>query len=273
MTDSLSDYISRDLRKVDGWLTAFDARLIVEILNWQLANGVVGCLGEIGVHHGKLLILLQLAARADESVFGVDLFENQSENVDRSGRGDRDALMRNADRFGSGSEALVIMKRNSLKLEWPEIEKATQSDCRFFSVDGGHTTEITKNDLMIADQSLASEGVICLDDYFNKSFPEVSIGLCQFMSDANLAPFGISENKVFLCRPELQKAYSDCLRGAVREAEHASDVDFFGYATPVLQKPRVAYERIKTSRLARQLQDTELGESLKPLVRRLFARS
>ncbi|NNE82100.1 MAG: class I SAM-dependent methyltransferase [Silicimonas sp.] len=272
MTDALDQYISGNLRKVDGWLTAFDARLIAALLRWQNANGVSGCLGEIGVHHGKLLILLQLAASADDAVFGVDLFEDQSENIDRSGRGDRQMLESNADRYGVGAAGLNLLQRNSLELEWPELRRLTGAECRFFSVDGGHTADITANDLAIADQSLTSDGVICLDDYFNKMFPEVSVGLCRFMQNADLAPFAISANKVFLCRPDFQAKYSDCLRASVGQAEHASDVDFFGYPTPVLRQPKGAYERVKTSRLARKLRDTALGEALKPLVRRVLFR-
>lgn len=272
MKDALSKYISTDLRKVDGWLTAFDARLIAALIDWQASNGVSGCLGEIGVHHGKLLILLQLGATADEAVFGVDLFEDQAENVDRSGHGNREMLNRNADRYGGGATNLIVLKRNSLTLDWADLKEETCADCRFFSIDGGHTAGITENDLAIADRSLADGGVICVDDYFNKTFPEVSIGVCRYMDKADLVPVAISENKVFLCRPAFQAAYLDVLRQAVGQTEVAAEAEFFGTPTLVLARPRGTYQRVKTSSLARRLRDTPMGEALKPVVRRLLQR-
>ena len=49
-------------RAVKGWLHPIDAQLIRLIGRIQERYGFTGSLGEIGVHHGKLFILLQLMA-------------------------------------------------------------------------------------------------------------------------------------------------------------------------------------------------------------------
>jgi hypothetical protein len=47
--------------------------------------GIFGSVGEIGVHHGKFLIPIIGNALAGEPAVAMDLFEDQSSNVDVSG--------------------------------------------------------------------------------------------------------------------------------------------------------------------------------------------
>jgi hypothetical protein len=47
--------------------------------------GLYGAVGEIGVHHGKFLIPIIGNALAGEPAVALDLFEDQSGNVDTSG--------------------------------------------------------------------------------------------------------------------------------------------------------------------------------------------
>lgn len=47
--------------------------------------GIFGSVGEIGVHHGKFLIPIVGNALAGEPAIAIDLFEDQSSNVDTSG--------------------------------------------------------------------------------------------------------------------------------------------------------------------------------------------
>lgn len=47
--------------------------------------GIYGSVGEIGVHHGKFLIPIVGNALAGEPAVAMDLFEDQSGNVDTSG--------------------------------------------------------------------------------------------------------------------------------------------------------------------------------------------
>jgi hypothetical protein len=47
--------------------------------------GIFGAVGEIGVHHGKFLIPIVGNALMEEPAVALDLFEDQSANIDTSG--------------------------------------------------------------------------------------------------------------------------------------------------------------------------------------------
>jgi hypothetical protein len=79
--------------EVEGWLSVTTALAILEITLCQEANGVAGNLVEIGIHHGKSLMVLAAAARPDETVYAVDVFERQDLNIDGSGCGNREIFL------------------------------------------------------------------------------------------------------------------------------------------------------------------------------------
>ena len=60
MTKELDRYTRSDIHKVHGWLEQVDVDYILEIASYQNHSKVFGSVGEIGVHHGKLFILLNL---------------------------------------------------------------------------------------------------------------------------------------------------------------------------------------------------------------------
>jgi hypothetical protein len=47
--------------------------------------GILGTVGEIGVHHGKFLMPIVGYALQEEPAVAVDLFEDQAQNFDGSG--------------------------------------------------------------------------------------------------------------------------------------------------------------------------------------------
>ncbi|MDA0241520.1 MAG: class I SAM-dependent methyltransferase [Proteobacteria bacterium] len=269
----MDNYVRTGRKSVDGWLTELDARIIAEIVVGQRERGEVGCVGEIGVHHGKLLLLLHLSITAEERTFAADLFEYQDQNVDRSGLGDKERFLQNIRKYTVGTDRIDIFEGNSADLSWANIQEKTGQSCRFFSVDGGHTSALTANDLTIAYDSLSDTGVICLDDYFNKEFADVSVGLNHFMStieDNEISPFGISDNKVLLCRSAHRLDYIERLRTSIPDSFHVKDTEFFGHQTPMFRTPRGFYDRIKQSTVAKRLRYHPAGEALKPYVRRVF---
>lgn len=69
--------------------------------------GIYGSVGEIGVHHGKFLIPIVGNALAGEPAVALDLFEDQTGNVDTSGAR-RAARARRAGQCSSGSAAAHV---------------------------------------------------------------------------------------------------------------------------------------------------------------------
>ena len=70
----LDRYVSRSMGTVQGYLTSLDARLVAALLSCQDEGNIAGHLCEIGVHHGKLFLMLALARRPGERSLAIDLF-------------------------------------------------------------------------------------------------------------------------------------------------------------------------------------------------------
>src|SRR6266568_1337598 len=136
-------YLRDGIQKVDGWLNRSTATYLgaLEVLQREL--GIDGDVCEIGVYHGKSFLCLALGLPAHQRAFAIDLFEDQHLNVDGSGRGNRGILEQNLARWGGGDN-VVIMKADSTALDTQGFFDAGPR-FRLFSVDGGHTTDITAN--------------------------------------------------------------------------------------------------------------------------------
>ncbi|WP_342641116.1 class I SAM-dependent methyltransferase [Rhodoligotrophos ferricapiens] len=268
---SAEHYVRHGQKSVDGWLSVLDGLIISFVSAQQQRNGISGSLGEIGIHHGRLFILLALLARDDERCFAVDIFEDQHLNLDRSGEGSEERFRRNLSRFDVPQDRVMVFRASSLAIGWPELMRDVDLPARMFSIDGGHTAEITVNDLRIADEGLHPHGVVILDDYFNAEFPEVSQGLCtHILSGGKLAPFAIGDNKVLLARPGQGQTYRRALIENLPRRNFVKTTSMFGEEVTVFRTPHRMIERVRQSELTRSLTEHPLGKALKPVVRRIL---
>jgi hypothetical protein len=206
-SDRITTYL-RKIGKVEGWIDGLSAEAVVETSRFQVASGIRGAVSEIGIHHGKLFLLLYLTTAKREKAVAIDVFDLQEYNVDNSGLGNKRQFLKNVRKFAGTDEGLEIVQDSSLHLT-PERLKAVAGGFRLFSVDGCHTEEATLNDLRLADAVLSDEGVLIVDDFFNHGWPEVSVAVAKFLmaGDAGLVPYAITPSKVFLCRPAMQGLY------------------------------------------------------------------
>lgn len=204
MVDPLKRYRAVGNRAVDGWLLGGAVDAICDLAQAQRSQGITGPVCEIGVHHGRLFILLHLLSEPGERGLAIDLFERQGENVDESGKGSREHLMHNLRVHGCDAARIDLLAENSLCLTAARIVELCGGKPRLFSVDGGHTAEATRNDLALANKAVCDGGLVILDDYFNESWPAVSEGACTFMrqADAALVPVAITANKFIFTKGE-----------------------------------------------------------------------
>src|SRR3954469_25323178 len=199
---------------VEGWLKDLGIQLIDAVEGHQRELGVTGPVAEIGVHHGKLFILLSLLRRPGERAVALDLFEDQERNVDRSGHGDRDRFTTNLQRHQPAAPDVVVQQADSNDLDGTALRALAGGPLRIVSVDGGHTADLTEHDLRTACDALADGGVVLLDDCFNEFFPAVSEGAQRFLRDRrDIRAVGAGGNKTFLCH----EAYADNYREAIAE--------------------------------------------------------
>lgn len=254
--NAVDRYLIFGLRHVEGWLDPYSADVIRALSDIQRRLGFVGAVGEIGVHHGKLLILLILTAAEHEKAFAIDVFENQELNVDLSGRGDKEKFLSNLARWAGTPRAISTIAKSSFEVRPEEILSAC-GRVRIASIDGGHTEECALNDLRLIEAVLTEEGIAILDDYFNPHWPGVSTGAAKYLCDPNTAlrPFAISPNKIFLTAPPNADFYRTKLRqqknfNVEKTAKmFGYEVDVYGCFQPKLTLRRCIKELVKKSSL------------------------
>ncbi len=255
MTASRQAYLKRGYRNIGGWLFPYSAQFIDSLLALQLESGVRGAVGEIGVHHGKLFILLALGRRPNEAAFAIDVFGDQHLNTDDSGAGDRGIFVANTRRWlGTASGRLNILQRSSLEVRPAEILDSS-GHVRMASIDGGHTEACVINDLMLMQSVLAPRGVVILDDHFNEFWPEVSSGVARYLLDpaSRLRPFAITPNKTYFAAAEDVAFYRRSLRSRNEYYYEksarlmGSDLDIFGTQSWTFSIKKRAIEWIKAT--------------------------
>lgn len=199
-------------RKIKGWFSEIDNKIFETLLIQQNGSGIVGSTAEIGLHHGKSFIPLCLHLKATELAYGIDLFDQQSQNLDHSGNGSKNRVINNLMGFNVKENQYILDGRSSEEVLPAEIlTKAGR--VRFFSIDGGHWKSIVIKDLELADSVLAPGGVIALDDYLRPDWPEVAMGFHDWLTKNNdrYAIFAIGFNKVYVCEKNFVGLYQKAL--------------------------------------------------------------
>jgi hypothetical protein len=210
---SMDRYLSRSIHTVQGFLTELDAKLIATLLRTQAASRTAGHLCEIGVHHGRLFFLLALARQNGERALAIDLFEDDSININTKHAGRDRALLANARRLGVELCDEEIFKTSSLSISAGDILKRTGGPVRFFSVDGSHLYQPVLNDLELAQTTLATQGIIAVDDFFNVDWPEVTFATYDFLRKTDaIVPFAITSSKLYLAMRPIAEQYKATLR-------------------------------------------------------------
>ena len=161
----------------------------------------------IGVHHGKIFLLLHAGLAEGERSIAVDVFGDQHLNMDRSGEGNLGRFKANVAKHGDPARVQIV-QHSSLDLTLEGFRQIA-GQLRLMSVDGGHTAECAEHDLRISDAASADWGVIILDDYFNQAWPDVSVGSARYFMDpgTRFRPFAIWPNKVLLTNSHFAEAY------------------------------------------------------------------
>lgn len=261
----LESYCRRGHRTVEGWLSPIAIAAIRLLADAQHAAEVRGAVCEIGVHHGRLFILLCLLRRAGERALAYDLFGRQEENVDGSGAGDIARLHTNLERHGVARDDVVVVEVNSLALSPPRIRTDAGGPIRLFSIDGGHTAAATRNDLALAAAVIAPGGLVILDDFFNEAWPGVAEGACAFMAGATgpaLAPVAIAGNKfVFTSGADSARRYQEAIMHSILRAEYKRAIAFD--RPVVVRLPELSLRRRGAAFAARHLLGTRLNRWLR----------
>jgi len=207
----LAHYVVKGRKTVQGWFFRVDAEIFHLLTACQNAHALDGGVAEIGLHHGKSFIALCLSLQLGQRAYGIDLFDSQHLNFDRSGKGDRSIVEQNLVRAGVDLSSVVLDGRPSDQVSAPDILKAV-GHVRFFSIDGGHWAGIVRNDLRLAEATLGECGVIALDDFLRAEWPDVSTGYFEWLRERSrpIVPLAIGCNKLYLCEERYRALYRKC---------------------------------------------------------------
>ena len=247
MAPQLENYLRYGCKHVEGWLEPGAARFTANLADLQDKLGISGPIAEIGVHHGKFFVLLALACSPGQTAVAVDLFENQTENITRSGHGSRDIFLRNCAR-NKVNCFIEIISANSNSISGERLIPAGHQRFKLFSVDGGHDPETTCHDLSLAQETLSDGGVVILDDFFNELWPGVADGALRFLAQscACLIPFAIGGNKMWLAEGNWAETYRSHIRELSTHAINIAEHKFLGRTVMALDfRPLRAKQKAK----------------------------
>lgn len=231
------EYMNDGFDQVSGWARKGLVHLLLAIHSFQLNHGVAGGACEIGVHHGKLFLLLKNLKSRGRSV-AIDVFEQEHLNIDGSGRGAINIFKQNCERLAPRYQSTEILTADSLGLNARQIRG--EQGFSVFSIDGGHTEQHTYNDYLLAEQSIASGGVILVDDYYNPNWPGVHIGINRVFNSGFpiCAPLCFTLNKLIFVGVSWHRLMLQFLRDyfLLNQPEaKMKDVRLFGWPSVVIQ--------------------------------------
>jgi hypothetical protein len=243
------DYIFRRMKGIKGYLDPVDALMISTILAAQSDARFGGSVAEIGVYFGRSFLLMAGLLRPDERAFAADLFDIGT----RSG-GDSvqlASLLASGEKLGIAIDRDMIHAGSSHALRAESIVSKTGA-MRFVNIDGGHLLADVEADAELAKNTIADFGVLCFDDFCNPEWPEVSLGVFNFLRANNdrFAAFALSQKKIFVCQTEYFDLYRTIIRDAlVLRRIRRIDVELLGRS--VIHLRHSYFERIRYETLAR----------------------
>ncbi len=199
--DAIDAYWADGFNRVEGWVQDGNLPYLKHLDLVQRHAGITGQVAEIGVYHGKFLIALASFLPPGGKVTALDVFEDQSKNLDGAGEGNLDKLKQNVATYGRADLDYAFIKADSSALTLMNKVELTRDrgPFRLFSVDGCHTLEHTLADLRTAQDCLAPGGVIIVDDYMHPHWPGVTEAVSRFCGGVpQVAPFLFACHKLFL---------------------------------------------------------------------------
>lgn len=219
-----SRYLKSGFADVQGWCSPDLCRVAAICAELQAIHGIEGGVGEIGVHHGKFFIALALLKEQQPAV-AIDVFDLQTLNVDRSGRGNKEIFLENF-KTHAGEREVHAVTGDSMQLTREKVLSTTGElpPLAMFSVDGCHTAEHTLNDLLLAERMTGSGSIIFIDDYYNPNWPGVQEGIAKyfFSQPVRYVPLCFAFSKLLLVDIAYHERFLERLEPRIRAVDRWS---------------------------------------------------
>lgn len=187
---TLEDY-SRGYRKLPGWLKRSDFLLLRGIDELQKRRDLSGDILEIGAFGGRSAILLGYLLHRDETLVVCDLFGEAAAKNLPSAVSPRRVFEENY--LSWHSSLPTILQCSSLELP----DRLPAGSFRLIHIDGSHAYDVVKADIQTARTLLAEGGIVVLDDYLNRKFPEVAAAVWEAVATKELMPLCLTGGKMY----------------------------------------------------------------------------
>lgn len=196
----------KKIELIPGWLGFENAELMYELVSNPNILGVGNVL-EVGTFFGKSATCLAYGLREGESLTVIDPFGTIQFEVDKGiETADQNILFRNLTEkkfrnfYRFSHKQLPIIHVGLSRNVLPRI----QEKFKVIHIDGGHSYEDVKTDLVLSLNLLAEKGIIIFDDYTNVQFPGVKIAVDEAIKSEQLTPI-IFLGKLYATKPEFAK--------------------------------------------------------------------
>ena len=213
VADRLRKYLHEDMFRLKGGTHPLDAYCFAALLLHQNQTNVIGSVAEIGVGEGRSFFLLAQSLVSGQRWLAADLFdEGPVINGEHKKLTDFKAT---AARLNLTFDTGCVLVGPSERITRSQIAN-TVGAVRFFSIDGGHMLEHVRSDSLLAQSVLTEDGVIVFDDFGNPEWPEVTVGVLEFLKTERqkCVPFAITKGKLYVCHPDYQARYINALKGS-----------------------------------------------------------
>jgi len=216
-TPTLPGYarLKEDVDKIEGFLANTSIAVWDALMAYQESRYVTGHLGEIGVYKGKSATILARHQRANEELWLID-FSNFLDEA----KTNLSPLARHDIRY---------IKQKSVEIfRHPELAQHRRT-FRWFHIDGEHTGQAVATDLALAHDLLADDGIICIDDFLNPAYPQITAATFAFLqaNRYDLTMFACGYNKGYLARPTYARHYLTMIRDTLATELTARGVNDF----------------------------------------------
>lgn len=199
-------------RTTEGWFRDEAAATWDALLCFQERKGIIGNMLEIGVWHGKSAsLLVRHANPIAETCVLLDMQLAEKEL--------RETILRVRPEI---DDTIMLLSADSRRLHADSLLVDGFSSFRWIHIDGEHTSSAIISDLKAADALLDKGGIVCIDDFFNWLYPQVTDGVFTYIRDhpEQFALFLCGYNKAYLARPHhVRELLSFCKDGLNEELE------------------------------------------------------
>ena len=193
------------INKIPGWFSKLDATIFDIILDYQLKNRSLNNILEIGVWEGKSAALLAVyASRSKNNFIMIDPNPKEMEILSKviySLSWEKDQCIFLKAKSGDVSEELASRYANKYS---------------FIHVDGDHSYGALASDLELAKILIKQDGIICIDDFFNPGYPQITACCFSFLAEnPDYSIILITRNKCYICHKQSRDIYLKILKNII----------------------------------------------------------